>query len=132
MSRIRNRETKPEMREQSIVHRLGYRNRLHKKNLPGKADLVLVRHRKIIDVYGCFFHMHQCKYGSVIHATNTEFWQTKRLSNVARDKRNIHSLKKAAWRVLIVWECQTRDSKSLEKKLRKFLGSNQGPVEHWS
>lgn len=121
MSRIRNRDTKPEMVVRSIVHRLGFRYRLHRKDLPGKPDIVLVRHKKIIDVRGCFFHMHECKYGKVVPATNAEFWHIKRLSNVARDKRNARSLKKAGWRVLVVWECQTRDLRSLEQKLLRFL-----------
>jgi DNA mismatch endonuclease, patch repair protein len=129
MSRIRNRDTKPEMVVRSIVHRLGYRYRLHKKDLPGKPDIVLVRHKKIIDVRGCFFHMHVCKYGRVAPATNTEFWQTKRLSNVERDKRNAQSLKKAGWRVLVVWECQSRDIRSLERKLRRFLSPDESARE---
>ena len=121
MSRIRNRDTKPEMAVRSIVHRLGFRYRLHKHDLPGKPDIVLTRHRKIIDVRGCFFHMHRCKYGSVVPASNTEFWRTKRLSNVERDSRNLKVLKKAGWSVLIVWECRTRDKTRLERRLRKFL-----------
>lgn len=121
MSRIRSRDTRPEIIVRSIVHRLGYRYRLHKKDLPGKPDLVLVRHRKIIDVHGCFFHMHACKYGRVVPATNAKFWRTKRLSNVERDGRNLTALKRAGWRVLTVWECQTKDPAMLAKRLVKFL-----------
>src|SRR6185503_9667390 len=109
MSRIRSRNTRPEMIVRSIVHGLGYRYRLHKADLPGKPDLVLVRHKKIIDVYGCFFHMHKCKYGSVTPATNTEFWQAKRQSNVERDLRNQKCLRKSGWRMMVVWECETRN-----------------------
>src|ERR1044072_5884173 len=121
MSRIRSRDTRPEMIVRSIVHRLGYRYRLHKKDLPGKPDLVLVRHRKIIDVHGCFFHMHRCKYGPFVTATNAEFWLTKRLSNVERDQRNLQSLRKAGWKVLTVWECETKDRAALEKTITRFL-----------
>jgi DNA mismatch endonuclease, patch repair protein len=121
MSRIRDRDTRPEMIVRSIVHRLGYRYRLHKSDLPGKPDVVFVRHRKIIDVHGCFFHMHSCKYGKVEPATNVEFWRTKRLSNVTRDRRNLLALKREGWRVMIVWECETRDSYRLAKKLARFL-----------
>jgi DNA mismatch endonuclease (patch repair protein) len=103
MSRIRSRDTRPEMIVRSIVHRMGYRYSLHKKSLPGKPDLVLVRHRKIIDVHGCFFHMHHCRYGSVVPATNADFWKTKRLSNAARDQRNLKALKHDSWKVMIVW-----------------------------
>src|SRR5207249_3372087 len=123
MSRIKSRDTKPEKIVRSIVHRLGYRYRLHKSDLPGKPDIVLVRHRKIIDVHGCFFHMHKCKYGSVVPATNAKFWRTKRLSNVARDRRNLRALGREGWKVLIVWECQTRKPASLRQTLQKFLAS---------
>jgi DNA mismatch endonuclease (patch repair protein) len=121
MSRIRNRDTRPEMIVRSIVHRMGYRYSLHKKTLPGKPDLVLVRHRKIIDVHGCFFHMHDCRYGRVVPATNAGFWKTKRLSNAARDRRNLAALKSEGWRVLVVWECETRDLDQLERTIRRFI-----------
>jgi DNA mismatch endonuclease, patch repair protein len=121
MSRIRSRDTRPEMVVRSIVHRLGFRYRLHKKDLPGKPDLVLVRHRKIIDVHGCFFHMHNCPYGRVVPATNAEFWRTKRESNLERDRRNVKLLKKDGWQVLTVWECQTKHPDILEKTLSNFL-----------
>ncbi len=123
MSRIRSRDTRPEMVVRSIVHRLGYRYRLHKSDLLGKPDIVLVRHLKIIDVRGCFFHMHECKYGRVVPVTNAEFWSTKRLSTVERDKRNLHALKKDGWRVMIVWECEIKDLKKLTTKLSSFLKS---------
>src|SRR2546430_9355150 len=121
MSRIRNRDTRPEMIVRSIVHRLGFRYRLHKKDLPGKPDVVLVRHRKIIDVHGCFFHMHKCRYGRVVPATNAKFWKTKRLSNVKRDRRNLKALKREGWGVLIVWECETRDLAKLNRKIAQFI-----------
>ena len=121
MSRIRFRDTRPEMIVRSLVHRLGYRYSLHKSDLPGKPDVVLVRHKKIIDVYGCFFHMHNCKYGNVTPATNVEFWQTKRRSNVERDLRNQKALRQEGWRVLVVWECETKNFDLLKKKLVTFL-----------
>lgn len=121
MSRIRYRDTKPEKIVRSMVHRLGYRYRLHKSDLPGKPDIVLVRHKKIIDVYGCFFHMHRCKYGNVTPATNTDFWETKRQGNVKRDLRNRLLLRRSGWRVMVVWECETRNIESLEKKIVAFL-----------
>jgi DNA mismatch endonuclease (patch repair protein) len=121
MSRIRNRDTRPEMIVRSIVHRLGFRYRLHKKDLPGKPDIVLVRHRKIIDVHGCFFHMHTCKYGRVVPATNAKFWRMKRQSNVERDHRNLTTLRREGWKVLTVWECETKDLKVLGKNLNRFL-----------
>jgi DNA mismatch endonuclease (patch repair protein) len=121
MSRIRNRDTRPEKIVRTIVHGWGYRFRLHKKDLPGKPDVVLVRHKKIIDVRGCFFHMHSCKYGTVVPVTNATFWEKKRRSNVERDLRNLGALKRAGWRVMIVWECETKLTAQLEKRLEKFL-----------
>ena len=123
MSRIRNRDTRPEMIVRSIVHQLGYRYKLHKKDLPGKPDVVLVRHRKIIDVHGCFFHMHNCRFGRVVPVTNAEFWRVKRLSNVQRDRRNRQLLKLAGWRVLTVWECQTKDLTRVAQLVEGFLKS---------
>lgn len=123
MSRIRSRDTKPEKIVRSIVHALGYRYRLHKPDLPGKPDVVLVRHRKIIDVHGCFFHMHKCRFGSVVPATNAKFWRTKRLSNVERDRRNLRALRRDGWKVLIVWECETRKPALLLRKLQRFLAA---------
>jgi len=125
MSRIRSRDTRPEMVVRSIVHRMGYRYRLHKKDLPGKPDLVLTLHRKIINVHGCFFHMHHCKYGRVAPATNAQFWETKRVSNVKRDRRNLAALRRNGWRVMVVWECETRSADRLVKRISKFLGARQ-------
>jgi DNA mismatch endonuclease (patch repair protein) len=123
MSQIHSKDTRPEIVVRSMVHRMGYRYRLHKKELPGKPDLVLARHRKIIFVHGCFWHMHNCRYGKVVPQTNVKFWQKKRLGNVARDKRNIRKLRTAGWKVLVVWECQARDTRQLIKKLESFLTS---------
>lgn len=123
MSRIRNRNTRPEMIVRSTAHRLGYRFRLHRKDLPGKPDLVFPAKKKIIFVHGCFFHMHNCRYGQVKPATNTDFWQKKRLSNVERDTRNFSALEEAGWEVLTIWECQTKRSEieNLPKLLNDFL-----------
>lgn len=122
MSRIRNRNTRPEMKVRSLAHRMGFRYRLHRKDLPGKPDLVFPSRRKIIFVHGCFFHMHNCRYGLVTPKTNAEFWQKKRLSNVERDKRNITALKSAGWDVLVIWECQTKTPDLLSDILMNFLG----------
>ncbi len=121
MSRIRNKDTRPEMVVRSLVHRMGYRFRLNVKNLPGKPDLVLLRHKKIIFVHGCFWHMHKCKYGIVKPQTNAEFWQNKRMGNVERDKKNLLLLKKDGWKVLVVWECWTRNPHLLKNRITKFL-----------
>jgi DNA mismatch endonuclease (patch repair protein) len=121
MSRIRGRNTRPEMIVRHLVHRLGYRYRLHRKDLPGKPDLVFPSRHKVIFVHGCFFHMHDCRYGKVTPRTNAEFWQKKRLSNVERDKKNVAALKDIGWEVLIVWECQTKTPDVLPQYLTGFL-----------
>ncbi len=121
MSAIRGAHTKPEMIVRSLAHRLGYRFRLHRRDLPGKPDLVFPAQRKVIFVHGCFWHMHDCKYGRVTPATNAEFWRNKRMSNVERDGRHLKSLRQDGWRVLVVWECETREPEKLAKKLDRFL-----------
>ena len=121
MRAIRSKDMKPELLVRRLVHSLGYRYRLHRKDLPGKPDLVFGPRRKVIFVHGCFWHMHKCKYGKVRPKTNAAFWQKKRTGNVDRDKRNSKSLRGLGWRVLTVWECQTRNIVSLEKRLQKFL-----------
>jgi DNA mismatch endonuclease (patch repair protein) len=123
MSRIRSKDTKPEMIVRSLVHRMGYRFRLHRKDLPGKPDLALPRHKKVIFVNGCFWHMHNCKHGRVKPKTNAQFWQDKREGNKSRDKRNMSALKKQGWSVLVVWECWTRKPEELREKLAEFLKS---------
>ena len=120
MSRIKSKDTKPELVVRSFVHRLGYRFRLHCKNLPGKPDIVLPRHKKIIFVHGCFWHMHNCKNGRVKPATRAKFWQDKRTDNKERDRQNIRTLKKLGWDVLVVWECQVRAG-SFESSVSSFL-----------
>ena len=124
MSRIRGKDTAPEIAIRRLVNRLGYRFRLHKRELPGCPDIVLPRHKKVIFVHGCFWHMHNCRYGRVKPATNSKFWQKKREGNVARDKRNMRKLRKEGWQVLKIWECETSNSEKLAKKLKRFLVSS--------
>lgn len=123
MSRVRNRNTRPEMIVRSIAHRLGYRFRLHRHDLPGRPDIIFSGRRKIIFVHGCFFHMHGCPYGRVVPKTNSDFWRTKRLANVERDKRNVDALKKEGWKILTVWECMTKAAQveKLPKIILDFL-----------
>jgi DNA mismatch endonuclease, patch repair protein len=109
MSRIKGRDTKPELIVRSLVHRMGFRFRLHRSDLPGQPDLVLPVHRKVIFVHGCFWHLHRCRYGQVFPKKNAEFWNEKRQGTVRRDRRNVRQLRRLNWDVLIVWECWTRD-----------------------
>jgi DNA mismatch endonuclease (patch repair protein) len=121
MSQIRSKNTKPEILVRSLVHRMGFRYRVHQRDLPGKPDLVLKRHRKVIFVHGCFWHMHKCRYGRVKPETRARFWETKRAGNASRDKKNLRKLRKDGWKVLVVWECQTRNLGKLTERIRGFL-----------
>ncbi len=121
MSRIRNKDTRPEVIVRSLVHRMGYRFRLHDAKLPGKPDLVFPSLEKIILVHGCFWHMHRCRYGRVKPRTNWAFWRKKRLGNVERDRKNVARLRRQGWQVLVVWECWTKDIGTLEMRISAFL-----------
>ena len=121
MSRVRNKDTKPEKFVRSLLHRMGYRFRLHVKTLPGKPDIVLPRHKKVIFVHGCFWHRHGICRPLSIPENNSEFWAEKFAGNVRRDVEKISSLKSAGWDVLVVWECEVRNRDALERCLRAFL-----------
>jgi DNA mismatch endonuclease (patch repair protein) len=106
MSRIRSRDTRPEIALRKALHKLGFRFRLHGRRLPGKPDIVLPKHRTVIFVHGCFWHRHpDCKVATT-PKTNTEFWIEKFGRNQRRDIRNSEALAAAGWRVLVVWECE--------------------------
>lgn len=124
MSAIRGRDTKPEMVVRSLAHAMGFRYRLHRRDLPGKPDLVFPGLRKVVFVHGCFWHIHDCPYGRVRPATNATFWSEKREGNVTRDHRHTSELKRAGWKSLVIWECETRDSERLARRLRKFLAGS--------
>jgi DNA mismatch endonuclease (patch repair protein) len=121
MAAIRGKNTKPEMRVRSLLHSLGYRFRLHRKDLPGKPDIVLPKYQTAVFVHGCFWHSHDCRYGRVMPATRPEFWAEKRRRNVERDERMQRELEAAGWRVLTVWECETRMMEALETRLKADL-----------
>jgi DNA mismatch endonuclease, patch repair protein len=127
MSRIRGRDTIPEMLVRSLTHRLGYRFRLHCRTLPGCPDLVFPGRRKVIFVHGCFWHRHEgCRFATM-PATRKEFWSNKLIGNRDRDQRNQTALRKNGWRVLVVWECYTGDNVMLAEQLRRFLGPRGKP-----
>jgi DNA mismatch endonuclease (patch repair protein) len=121
MAAIKGKNTKPELIVRQLAHRLGYRFRLHRRDLPGSPDLVFPVLRKIIFVHGCYWHMHSCRGGSVTPRTNADFWQMKRSGNVARDRRHLRALRAMNWHVLIIWECQTRDAEQLLQRVERFL-----------
>jgi len=121
MSRVKNKDSKAEMRVRSVVHRMGFRYSLHNKKLPGKPDLVLAKHKKVILIHGCFWHQHGVCRPLSVPKHNSDFWRKKFAYNVERDQRNIRQLRELGWRVLVVWECETKDSETLEAILRRFL-----------
>ena len=121
MAAIKHKNTKPELIVRSLIHRMGFRYSLHRKDLPGKPDIVLAGRRKVIFVHGCFWHIHRCRYGRVVPATNADFWLAKRQSNVQRDKRNRRGLKDSGWDTLVIWECWTKNIDTLKSRLTAFL-----------
>ena len=108
MRAVKSADTKPEIAVRKALHALGYRYRLHVKNLPGKPDLVFPKHRAVIFVHGCFWHGHNCKRGRRVPKTNTDYWMEKVARNKARDRKNTAALKKLGWRVITVWECEVK------------------------
>jgi DNA mismatch endonuclease (patch repair protein) len=124
MSRVRSKDTSPELAVRRMVFRMGYRFRLHGKQLPGKPDLVFAARRKVIFVNGCFWHGHEgCRYAR-LPKTRIGFWRAKRKMNRARDRTNIALLEKSGWKVLTVWQCELKDPKALTSKLYDFIERN--------
>lgn len=121
MSRIRSADTSPEKKVRSLAHRLGFRFRLHVRELPGKPDLVFPRLKKIIFVHGCFWHQHRGCIDGRLPASRIEYWGPKLAANRARDTKHRRVLKKLDWRVLVVWECETANEKRLRATLQRFL-----------
>ncbi len=110
MSRVRSRDTGPELRLRSALHRNGFRYTLQRKDLPGKPDIVMPSRRTVIFVHGCFWHQHEACAKAALPKTRKTFWQTKLQDNVERDRRVSEQLKKLGWKVIIVWECQMTNS----------------------
>ena len=123
MSRIRGKDTKPELVVRSVLHCLGFRFRVHRKDLPGRPDIVLPRHRVAVLVHGCFWHRHSgCRY-AYTPKSNLNFWTAKFEQNLARDSRITRELQQLGWRVVLVWECQTVDRVALAPWLNSRLKS---------
>lgn len=125
MSRIGGKNTEPERLVRSIVHRMGFRFRLHRRDLPGNPDIVMPKYHKVIFVHGCFWHGHDGCPRSDRPTTHAAFWEKKLEGNVARDRRNLRNLRRGGWSVLVVWQCQTRNLEKLVSKIQKFLASNE-------
>ncbi len=121
MSRVKGRDTKPEILVRSFVHRMGFRFRVQRRDLPGNPDIVLPRHGKVILVHGCFWHGHKRCARSKRPTTHKGFWNKKLDRNIERDKRFRKMLRSMGWKVLVVWQCETRKPEKLVGKLERFL-----------
>lgn len=121
MARIRKVNTKPEIVVRSLAHRMGYRFRLHRRDLPGTPDLTFPSLRKVIFVHGCFWHRHNCTISGKIPTTRENYWRPKLQRNVERDKESIERLREIGWESLVIWECETRDLTSLQQRISSYL-----------
>jgi DNA mismatch endonuclease, patch repair protein len=128
MSQIRCKDTKPELIVRSLLHRNGYRFRLHVKDMPGKPDIVLAKFRTIIFVHGCFWHRHKNCPDATLPKTRSDFWTKKLTQNRERDRKNEKILNNLGWKVIIVWECEIKNPAMLINRLRKVLNYQQVTV----
>ncbi|MHB1587390.1 MAG: very short patch repair endonuclease [Acidiferrobacteraceae bacterium] len=124
MRAVRSKNTAPELLVRSMLHRLGYRFRLHRRDLPGTPDIVFPARKSVLFVHGCFWHGHECPRGS-LPSSHTDFWQRKVIKNKERDSRALEQLRKDGWKSLTVWECETKYNNRLAKRLSRFLERNR-------
>ena len=120
MASVRQKDTEPELAVRRLLHRLGYRYSLHRRDLPGSPDLVFGRRRKVVFVHGCFWHGHDCRKGRA-PTSRVEYWTNKIAGNRARDEKNVSELRANGWEACIVWECETAAPDSLRRRLIRFL-----------
>ena len=117
MSAIKSKNTKPEIAVRKLLHSMGYRFRLHRKDLPGSPDIVLPKYKTVIFVHGCFWHRHEnCKYASN-PKTRKEFWESKFKANVKRDLEIQEKIKNIGWQSIVIWECELKNHEKLKKSL---------------
>jgi DNA mismatch endonuclease (patch repair protein) len=121
MRRVRSTDTVPERRVRSLLHKLGFRFRLQRQDLPGKPDIVLPKHRTVVFVHGCFWHRHQGCPHAATPASRQEYWLPKFKRTVERDRKNHEEFGKRGWNVIVVWECETRDVTKLESRLLRLI-----------
>lgn len=121
MARVKQKDTAPEIRVRKILHRHGFRFRLHRRDLPGSPDIVLPKFKTVLFVHGCFWHRHENCSRASTPVANDERWATKFERNVARDKEALERLAGLGWRALVVWECETKTDKILEERLRSWF-----------
>jgi len=123
MQAVKSKDTGPELTVRRLAHRLGYRFRLHRQDLPGKPDLTFPRLRKVLFVHGCFWHGHDCARGCRVPKMNTDYWRTKIARNRARDATNAAALRTKGWIVGVIWECQLKEPACAQRILSNFLGN---------
>lgn len=123
MRAVKGEDTAPEIAVRSMVHRMGFRFRLHRKDLAGNPDLVFPRLQKIVFVHGCFWHGHDCARGARIPKANAGYWRAKIARNSVRDAANLRALKAEGWRVAVVWECALKNPARVASRLARFLRS---------
>ena len=121
MRAVKSRDTSPELTVRKLLHAMGYRFRVHRKDLPGKPDIVLPGRQKVLFVHGCFWHGHNCSRGDRVPRANREYWISKIARNRERDAAAKAALEKNAWKVGIVWECEIKNLGCVERQLRRFL-----------
>jgi DNA mismatch endonuclease (patch repair protein) len=122
MRQVKSKNTKPEMRIRSLLHKRGFRFRLHRRDLPGVPDLVFPSRKAVIFIHGCFWHGHPCKRGQRPPATNAEYWRAKIARNEARDTVNLQKLADMGWKVIVVWECEMKQIDAVIDRLAAELG----------
>ena len=121
MSQIKGKDTKPEKIVRSLLHRLGFRFRIHQKNLPGKPDVVLSKYNTVIFVHGCFWHRHEGCIDATFPKTRTEFWHNKFEKTKERDLSHQEALKQLGWKIIVIWECELKSMEQLENKILENL-----------
>ena len=121
MSRVRGVDSVAELTVRRIAHRMGYRYRKHGCDLPGKPDMVFAGRRKVVFIHGCFWHRHDCSAGRRWPKSRIDFWKSKLERNKERDEETLQRLKEAGWDVLVIWECETKDLRRVESRLKSFL-----------
>jgi len=126
MARIASKDTKPEMAVRRLLHALGYRYRLHRRDLPGSPDMSFSSRKKAIFVHGCFWHRHEDCRRATTPATRKSYWEQKFQRNVLRDRKNLADLRDMEWDSLVVWECETADLPALARRLASFLSGARG------
>jgi DNA mismatch endonuclease (patch repair protein) len=130
MRAVQGKDTAPELTVRRLAHSMGYRYRLHRKDLPGKPDMAFPGRRKIIFIHGCFWHGHECARGARVPKINREYWIEKIGRNQMRDRKTLDALSRSGWQTLVLWECELKDQKRLRRRLQDFLANDQRSGEN--